>query len=87
MLLAKQRWPKAQHPLNARSSGRFGLRAIEIMNVTFSGTAPADQGGFQLPKQRSGPLPCVVEYIGYRRRARLSSLLAEMAGGGYAHLV
>jgi cephalosporin-C deacetylase len=55
------------HPLDARFEATdFGLRTIEVFDVTFAGYAgQAIKGWFLLPKARSGSLPCVVQYIGY----------------------
>jgi cephalosporin-C deacetylase len=43
-----------------------GLKLLEVFDVTFSGYAgQAVKGWFILPRERSGKIPCVVEYIGY----------------------
>jgi cephalosporin-C deacetylase len=43
-----------------------GLKLLEVFDVTFAGYAgQAIKGWFILPRQRSGKIPCVVEYIGY----------------------
>jgi cephalosporin-C deacetylase len=44
----------------------YGLKLVDVFDVTFSGyNGQRVKGWFLLPKTRSGPLPCVVEYIGY----------------------
>ncbi|HEX5690012.1 MAG TPA: acetylxylan esterase, partial [Roseiflexaceae bacterium] len=66
----------------------YGLRNVESFDVTFTGYGGQPiKGWLQLPRQRSGPLPCVVEYIGYGggRGFPIDWLLWSAAG--YAHLV
>ena len=44
----------------------YGLRTVETFDVTFNGYGGQPvKGWLLLPRQRSGPLPCIVEYIGY----------------------
>lgn len=44
----------------------YGLAMVETFDVTFSGYGGQPiKGWFLLPRHRSGPLPCVVEYLGY----------------------
>lgn len=78
-----------QLPLNARFEPvDFGLRTVESYDVTFSGYAGARiKGWFLVPRHRSGPLPGVVEYIGYGggRGFPIDRLLWSSAG--YAYLV
>ena len=65
-----------------------GLRLIEAYDVTFNGYGgQAVKGWLLLPRDRSGPLPCVVEYIGYGggRGRPIDWLLYSAAG--YAHFV
>jgi len=78
-----------QHPLDARfESADFGLRAIESYDLTFNGYAGQPiKGWFQLPKQRSGPLPCVIEYIGYGGGRGFPVSWLKWPAAGYAHLV
>ncbi len=56
-----------QHPLNARFAPvDFGLRTLEVYDVTYAGFGGQDiKGWLLLPRGQSGKLPCVVEYIGY----------------------
>lgn len=66
----------------------YGLATVETFDVTFSGYGGQPiKGWFLLPRQRSGPLPCVVEYLGYGggRGFPLNWLMWPSAG--YAHLV
>src|SRR5512135_1420751 len=43
-----------------------GLSLVETYDVTFNGYGGQPiKGWLLLPKERSGRLPCVVEYIGY----------------------
>lgn len=76
-------------PLNARFEPYdCGLRLVETFDVTFRGYAGQPIKGWLLaPRQRPGPLPCIVEYIGYGggRGQPLDWLLWSAAG--YAHLV
>ncbi len=65
-----------------------GLTLIDTFDVTYSGFGGQPiKGWLLLPRQRSGALPCVVEYIGYGggRGHALDWLLWSAAG--YAHFV
>lgn len=55
------------HALDARFEAvDFGLRTVDVFDVTFAGYAgQAIKGWFLLPRVRPGALPCVVQYIGY----------------------
>jgi cephalosporin-C deacetylase len=76
-------------PLDARFEPvETGLRLVDALDVTFAGYGGQPvKGWLILPRVRSGPLPCVVEYIGYGggRGRPLEWLLWSNAG--YAHLV
>ncbi len=78
-----------QHPLAARFEPcDVGLSTVESYDVSFAGYGGQSiRGWFQMPAQRSGRLPCVVEYIGYGggRGSPLDWLV--WASAGYAHLV
>ncbi|MBZ0296477.1 MAG: acetylxylan esterase [Anaerolineae bacterium] len=78
-----------KYPLDAQFERvDYGLKLVETYDVTFSGYAGQRiKGWLMLPAQRSGPLPCVVEYIGYSggRSFPLNWLL--WSNVGYAHLV
>ena len=55
------------HPPNASFEPiDMGLKTIETFDVTFAGYGGQPiKGWFSLPKHRTEPLPCVVEFIGY----------------------
>jgi cephalosporin-C deacetylase len=76
-------------PLNAQFAPLdFGLRSVETFDVTFSGYGGQPiKGWLQLPRQRSGPLPAVVEYIGYGGGRGFPSDWLLWSSAGYAHLV
>ncbi|RIH86510.1 Cephalosporin-C deacetylase [Calidithermus terrae] len=78
-----------QHPLDARfEPAGFGLRALEVFDLTFSGYAGQPiKGWFLLPRQRGGRLPCVVEYVGYGGGRGFPVEWLTYASAGYAHLV
>lgn len=78
-----------QHPLAARfEAGDYGLRTVETFDVTFNGYGgQAIKGWLLLPRGRSGPLPCVVEYIGYGGGRAFPFNWLTWSGAGYAHLV
>jgi cephalosporin-C deacetylase len=66
----------------------YGLRTVETFDVTFNGFGGQPiKGWLMLPKQRRGPLPAVVQYVGYGggRGFPIDSLLWSSAG--YAHLL
>lgn len=66
----------------------FGLRTVETFDVTFAGyDGQLIKGWLLLPRQRSGPLPCVVEYIGYGGGRGFPIDWLLWSGAGYAHLV
>jgi len=66
----------------------YGLSTVETLDVTFNGYGGQPiKGWLLLPRHRPGPLPCVVEYIGYGggRGFPIDWLLWSSAG--YVHLV
>jgi cephalosporin-C deacetylase len=66
----------------------YGLKTVDTFDVTFHGYGGQPiKGWLLLPRQRSKPLPCVVEFIGYGggRGFPLDWLL--WSNVGYAHLV
>lgn len=78
-----------QHPLAVRFEPvDAGLRLVETFDVTFAGFGGQPiRGWLLLPRQRHGPLPCVIEYIGYGGgRGHLLDWLS-FSVAGYAHLV
>jgi cephalosporin-C deacetylase len=56
-----------QYPLDARfERADFGLKTVEAYDVTYAGYGGQPiKGWLVLPANQKGPLPCVVEYIGY----------------------
>ena len=78
-----------QHPLDARfSPADFGMRTVETFDVTFAGYGgQAIKGWLLLPRDRSGPVPCVVEYIGYGGGRGFPTDWLLWSSAGYAHLV
>ncbi len=78
-----------QHPLDAVFEPvDFGLKLLDTYDVTFSGYGGQRiKGWLLLPKQRTEPLPCVVEYIGYSGGRGFPVNWLTWASAGYAHLV
>jgi cephalosporin-C deacetylase len=78
-----------QHPLAAQFEPvDYHLKTVETFDVTFAGySGQPIKGWLVLPARREGPLPCVVEFIGYGggRGFPLHWLWASAAG--FAHLV
>jgi len=65
-----------------------GLASNETFDVTFSGFGGTRvKGWFIVPRQRSGPVPCVVEYIGYGGGRGLLVERLVWASAGFAHFV
>jgi cephalosporin-C deacetylase len=66
----------------------YGLVAQETFDVTFNGFGGQPvKGWLILPRQRSGKLPCVVEYIGYGGGRNFPIDWLLWASAGYAHFV
>jgi cephalosporin-C deacetylase len=66
----------------------YGLRTVETFDVTFNGYGGQPiKGWLQLPRHRSGPLPCVIEYIGYGGGRGFPNDWLLWSAAGYAHLV
>ncbi|AFZ67620.1 acetylxylan esterase [Deinococcus peraridilitoris] len=64
------------------------LATLEVFDVTFSGALGSPvRGWLVLPRQRTGPLPCVVEFIGYGGGRGLPHEWLLYASAGYAHFV
>lgn len=78
-----------RHPLDARFEPLdAGLRRLDVYDVTFNGYGGQPIKGWYLrPRGASGPLPCVVEYIGYGGGRGLPLDWLLFASAGYAHLV
>ncbi len=65
-----------------------GLASNETYDVTFTGFGGARiKGWFIVPRQRSGPVPCVIEYIGYGGGRGLLVERLLWASAGFAHFV
>ena len=77
------------HPLNAAfEKVDYGLVAQEIFDVTFNGFGGQPvKGWLILPTQRTAPLPCVVEYIGYGGGRNFGFDWLLWSSAGYAHFV
>ncbi|MGL4608723.1 MAG: acetylxylan esterase [Trueperaceae bacterium] len=78
-----------QHPLNAIfEKVDYGLRTLETFDVTFSGfDGQAIKGWLLLPKHRTEPLPCVVEYVAYGGGRGFPIDWLLWSSTGYAHFV
>jgi cephalosporin-C deacetylase len=65
-----------------------GLTVVETFDVSFAGFGGAPiRGWLHLPANREGPLPAVVEYVGYGGGRGLPHQRIFWATAGYAHLV
>lgn len=78
-----------QTPLDASYAPvDYGLAAVETFDVTFNGYGGHPiKGWLLLPRHRSGPLPCVVEYIGYGGGRGFPFDWLLWSSAGYAHFV
>jgi len=78
-----------QHPLAARfDPTEYPLETIESYDVTFAGYGGQPiKGWLNLPRQRQGKLPCVVEYIGYGGGRGFPMDWLLWSAAGYAHFV
>jgi len=78
-----------RHPLNPRFEVvDYGLKTVETYDVTFAGYGGQPiKGWFMLPAGRSGPLPCVVEFIGYGGGRGFPHDWLLWPSAGYAFLV
>ncbi|GAB4156453.1 MAG: acetylxylan esterase [Roseiflexaceae bacterium] len=66
----------------------YGLQQIESYDVSFAGFGGQTiRAWLNLPVHRSGPLPCVVEFIGYGGGRGFPTDWLLWASAGYAHLV
>jgi cephalosporin-C deacetylase len=77
------------HPLNAIFAPvDYGLRNVETFDVTFGGYCGQPiKGWLLLPKQRTGKLPCVVEFLGYGGGRSFPTSWLLWSAAGYAHLI
>ena len=78
-----------QHPLDpVFEPVEALLETVEVFDVTYSGYGGQRiKGWLMLPRHREGPLPCVVEYIGYGGGRGLPVERLQWSAAGYAHLV
>lgn len=78
-----------QHPLHATFEPvDYALETVETFDVTFSGYGGQRiKGWLLLPKHCEGPLPCMVEYIGYGGGRGFPTDWLLWSSAGYAHLV
>jgi cephalosporin-C deacetylase len=66
----------------------YGFQTVEVFDVTYSGYGGQPvKGWLLLPRQHSGALPCVVEYIGYGGGRNFPHDWLVWSSMGYAHLV
>jgi cephalosporin-C deacetylase len=79
----------AEHPVKATfASVPTGLRMVDTFDVTFTGFGGHEvRGWLRLPAVRTGPLPCVVQYVGYGGGRGLAHENLFWAVAGYAHFV
>lgn len=77
------------HPLAASFSPfESGLATLDAFDVSFSGFEGQQiKGWFLTPRGASGPLPCVVQYIGYGGGRGFPINWIDWPSLGYAHLV
>lgn len=66
----------------------FGLNTVDALDVTFAGYGGQTVHGWMLlPRVRKGPLPCVVQYIGYGGGRGYPIDWLVWSAAGYANLV
>lgn len=66
----------------------IGLAAQESFDLTFAGFGGHPiKGWLHLPRQRGGPVGCVVEYIGYGGGRAMPTDWLLWSSAGYAHLI
>ncbi|MEX2504080.1 MAG: acetylxylan esterase [Egicoccus sp.] len=78
-----------EHDVDARFDPvDVGLATVEVSDVTFTGHGGTPvKGWLLLPRHRSGPLPTVVEYVGYGGGRGLPHERLFWSAAGFAHLV
>ncbi|TCC41381.1 acetylxylan esterase [Kribbella speibonae] len=79
----------AGHPVDARFTPYDArLATVEVQDVTFSGWAGQPvKAWLLLPRHRTGPLPAVVQYIGYNGGRGIPYEWLTWSAAGYAHLI
>ncbi len=66
----------------------YGLRTVDTFDVTFNGYGGQPiKAWLQLPRHRTGKLPCVVEFNGYGGGRGFPSDWLLWSSAGYAHLI
>jgi cephalosporin-C deacetylase len=77
------------HDLDVRSEEvDTPYRTVRVQDVTFSGFGGDRIGAwFTVPRAEEGPLPAVVEFIGYNGGRDLPGESLRWASAGYAHLL
>ncbi|MFI5490808.1 acetylxylan esterase [Micromonospora echinaurantiaca] len=81
-LAADEPGPAAYEPVDT------GLVQVRTFDVTVPGYGDEPvRGWLHLPANADGPLPCVVEYLGYGRGRGLPHEKLFWATAGYAHLI
>lgn len=78
-----------EHPLNATFAPvDYGLALVDTYDVTFTGYGGQPvKGWFLLPRGHKGPLPCVVEFIGYGGGRGFGFEHILWPNMGYAYLI
>ncbi|MGE5223679.1 MAG: acetylxylan esterase, partial [Omnitrophica WOR_2 bacterium] len=78
-----------QYPLNVEfKEVDYGLAAQETYDVTYAGFGGQPiKAWLLLPRYRSGPFPCVVEYIGYTGGRGFPTDWLLWSSAGYAHFI
>jgi cephalosporin-C deacetylase len=78
-----------RYPLNPRFEAvDHGLKTVETYDVTYAGYGGQPiKGWFMLPAGQKGPLPCVVEFIGYGGGRGFPHGWLLWPSAGYAFLV
>ncbi|MEU6847492.1 acetylxylan esterase [Streptomyces sp. NPDC046716] len=79
----------ARHPLDARFVPyETGLTTVDVYDVTFNGWGGQPvRAWLLLPRGRTGPLPAVVQYIGYNGGRGIPYSWLTWSALGHAHLV
>ncbi|MFI7061939.1 acetylxylan esterase [Kribbella sp. NPDC050124] len=79
----------AGRPIDARFEPYDArLATVDVQDVTFSGWGGQPvKAWLLLPRHRSGPLPAVVQYIGYNGGRGIPYEWLTWSAAGYAHLV
>ncbi|MEV0290103.1 MULTISPECIES: acetylxylan esterase [unclassified Kribbella] len=79
----------AGHPIDATFEPYAArLATVDVQDVTFSGWGGQPvKAWLLLPRHRSGPLPAVVQYIGYNGGRGIPYEWLTWSAAGYAHLV